>query len=69
MPTTTNAHKLTTVTSVLQHEFLATAILSDKVPLRDVPRGVAHERIEKHTACYIVSYPNDIILRCEISVL
>ena len=26
------------------------------VPLRDVPRGVAQERIEKHTAYDIVSY-------------
>ena len=41
-----------------------------KVPLRDVPRGVAQERIEKHAACDIVSYEYDIILRrYEISVL
>ena len=41
-----------------------------KVPLRDVPRGVAQERSEKHTARDIVLYAYDIILRrCEISVL
>ena len=32
-----------------------------KVPLRDVPRGMAQERIEKHTACdwyhtHMISY-------------
>ena len=38
--------------------------------LRDVPRGVAQERIEKNTAYDIVSYAYDIILRrYEISVL
>ena len=41
-----------------------------KVSLRDVPTGVAQERIEKHTACDFVSYAYDIILRrYEISVL
>ena len=41
-----------------------------KVPLRDVHRGVAQERIEKHTACDMVSYALVIILRrYEISVL
>ena len=45
-------------------------VLVCKIPLRDVPRGVAQERIEKHTACDIVSYAYDIILRrYEISVL
>ena len=34
-----------------------------KVPLRDVLKGVTQERIEKHTACDIVSYAYDIILR------
>ena len=41
-----------------------------KVPLRDLPKAVAQERIERHTACDIVSYAYDIILRrYELSVL
>ena len=41
-----------------------------KVPLRDVPRGVAQERIEKHNSMRLVSYAYDIILRrYQISVL
>ena len=50
--------------------FSAYFCTSYKVPLRDVPRGVAQERTEKHTACDILSYAYDIMLRrCEISVL
>ena len=41
-----------------------------KVPLRDVPRVVAQERIEKHTACDIESHAYDILSRrYEISVM
>ena len=44
--------------------FAPSALPHYKVPLRDMPRGVAQERIEKHTACdIIVSYAYDIILR------
>ena len=39
-----------TVINTLLREFPATDLLSYKTPLRDVPRGVAQERTENHTA-------------------
>ena len=36
-------------------------IYVDKVPLRDVPKGLAQERTEKHTSCDIISYAYDVI--------
>ena len=39
------------VTTVLDNYSSWTIIHNYKVPLWDVPRGVAHERTEKHTAC------------------
>ena len=47
-----------------------TILLCYQVPLRDVPGGAAQERTEKHTACDIVSYAYDTVLRhYEIFVL